>query len=200
MTALWEHSDEISARAEHELVGAAFLSDHRTERRRLIAVPERMHALADPQAVAGGIARSGGGRYGSGDASAIDRSGDQDRDLLSGGARSHARRFGGGDRSRRDGSRRCSRAVVGDGDARARRRRGRAVLVGIAVLRQRLGCPAVYCAPGDIRNCHTFEEHVEVEEYFAGVVGFANFMARYCGVVDETELPKPGKRETERCF
>ena len=38
----------------------------------------------------------------------------------------------------------------------------------------RLGVPAVYCAPGDIRNCHTFEEHVEIEEYFAGVLGFAS--------------------------
>ena len=46
----------------------------------------------------------------------------------------------------------------------------------------RLGVPAVYCAPGDIRNCHTFEEHVDVEEYFAGIVAFATFMARYCGV------------------
>ena len=38
----------------------------------------------------------------------------------------------------------------------------------------RLGVPAVYCAPGDIRNCHTFEEHVDVEEYLAGIVGFAS--------------------------
>ncbi|WP_395384035.1 hypothetical protein ACHMW4_24955 [Mesorhizobium sp. UC22_110] len=48
----------------------------------------------------------------------------------------------------------------------------------------RLGIPAVYCAPGDIRNCHTYEEHVDVEEYLAGVVGFAAFMARYCGVIE----------------
>ena len=47
----------------------------------------------------------------------------------------------------------------------------------------RLGMPAVYCAPGDIRNCHTYEEHVDVEEYLAGIVGFASFMARYCGVI-----------------
>jgi acetylornithine deacetylase len=48
----------------------------------------------------------------------------------------------------------------------------------------RLGVPAVYCAPGDIRNCHTFQEHVDVEEYFAGIVAFATFMARYCGVAE----------------
>lgn len=45
-----------------------------------------------------------------------------------------------------------------------------------------LDIPAVYCAPGDIRNCHTFEERVSVEEYLAGVVAFADFMTRFCGV------------------
>lgn len=44
-----------------------------------------------------------------------------------------------------------------------------------------IGCPAVYCAPGDITNCHTLEERVNLEEYFAGVVGFAAFIAGYCG-------------------
>ena len=48
----------------------------------------------------------------------------------------------------------------------------------------RLGIAAVYCAPGDIRNCHTHQEHVELDEYFAGVVGFAAFMARFCGTVE----------------
>jgi len=47
-----------------------------------------------------------------------------------------------------------------------------------------LGVPTVYCAPGDISNCHTFDEHVELEEYFAGIVAFAAFMVRYCGTVD----------------
>jgi acetylornithine deacetylase len=50
---------------------------------------------------------------------------------------------------------------------------------------ERLGVPAVYCAPGDIRNCHTFEEHVELEEYYAGVLAFANFIARYCGIAED---------------
>ncbi len=47
-----------------------------------------------------------------------------------------------------------------------------------------IGCPAVYCAPGDIRNCHTLEEHVDVEEYLAGIVAFATFMASYCGLAE----------------
>lgn len=40
-----------------------------------------------------------------------------------------------------------------------------------------LGAPTVYCAPGDIRNCHTFEERVELSEYFDGIVAFAAFLA-----------------------
>ncbi|MEM8590336.1 MAG: M20/M25/M40 family metallo-hydrolase [Pseudomonadota bacterium] len=47
----------------------------------------------------------------------------------------------------------------------------------------RLGVPTVYCAPGDIRNCHTLEEHVSVEEYLAGIVAFAAFIADFCGTV-----------------
>ena len=30
----------------------------------------------------------------------------------------------------------------------------------------RLGVPTVYCAPGDIRNCHTLEERVELQRIF----------------------------------
>jgi acetylornithine deacetylase len=44
-----------------------------------------------------------------------------------------------------------------------------------------LGIPTVYCAPGDISNCHTFQERVPVAEYLAGVEAFALFMARFCG-------------------
>lgn len=46
----------------------------------------------------------------------------------------------------------------------------------------RLGCPAVYCAPGDIGVCHTFEEHLVVDEYLAAIRAYAAFMAAYCGV------------------
>jgi acetylornithine deacetylase len=40
-----------------------------------------------------------------------------------------------------------------------------------------LGAPTVYCAPGDIRNCHTLEERVELQEYYDGIVAFAAFLA-----------------------
>ena len=63
----------------------------------------------------------------------------------------------------------------GGGDDRARRAsKGAPFWSESSFFVNRLGMPAVYCAPGDIRNCHTHEEHVEIEEYFAGVVGFAD--------------------------
>lgn len=54
----------------------------------------------------------------------------------------------------------------------------------VPFLVQQLGCPAVYCAPGDIRNCHTLEERVEVAEYLAGILTFAAFFTEFCGVTN----------------
>ena len=48
-------------------------------------------------------------------------------------------------------------------------------------LTNRIGCPAVYCAPGDIAVAHTYEERIEVEEYLAAARVFALLIARYCG-------------------
>ncbi|MDO6730929.1 M20/M25/M40 family metallo-hydrolase [Marinovum sp. 2_MG-2023] len=44
-----------------------------------------------------------------------------------------------------------------------------------------IGCPAIYCAPGDISVAHTFHERVNVDEYLAAIRAFALFMVRYCG-------------------
>lgn len=49
-------------------------------------------------------------------------------------------------------------------------------------LANELGIPTVYCAPGDIRNCHTFDEHVDIDEYLAAVTIYANFIADFCGL------------------
>jgi acetylornithine deacetylase len=50
-----------------------------------------------------------------------------------------------------------------------------------------IGCPAVYCAPGDISVAHTFEERIEVESYLAAVRAFALFVADYCGLEEEAD-------------
>jgi len=46
-------------------------------------------------------------------------------------------------------------------------------------LTNRLGIPTVYCAPGDIRNCHTLEEHVVIDDYLDGILAFAVFLAGF---------------------
>ena len=56
----------------------------------------------------------------------------------------------------------------------------------LATIYHQLGVPTVYCAPGDIRNCHTLEERVELQEYFDGIVACAAFLARI------GELERPG--------
>jgi acetylornithine deacetylase len=44
-----------------------------------------------------------------------------------------------------------------------------------------LDIPTVYCAPGDISNCHTFHERVSVQQLLDGVEIFVRFTAQYCG-------------------
>src|SRR5215212_8047612 len=44
-------------------------------------------------------------------------------------------------------------------------------------LNSKLGIPTVYCAPGDIRICHTLEERVSIEEYRQGILAFAALLA-----------------------
>jgi acetylornithine deacetylase len=41
----------------------------------------------------------------------------------------------------------------------------------------RLGIPTVYCAPGDIRICHTLEERVPIGEYRQAILAFAALLA-----------------------
>ena len=47
-----------------------------------------------------------------------------------------------------------------------------------------VGCPAVYCAPGDISNAHTCEERISVRQYLAAVRAFSLFALRYCGACE----------------
>jgi acetylornithine deacetylase len=51
-------------------------------------------------------------------------------------------------------------------------------------LRRDLGIPTVYLAPGDISHCHTFDEHMKVDEYLAAVSVYLQFISDYCGVRD----------------
>ncbi|WP_180897756.1 M20 family metallopeptidase [Martelella soudanensis] len=183
MSALWAHSDEISARASHDLIGNGFLLITGLTGGGFIAVPETCRlslirkllpgeslddaarqmeavihgAILDPE-IGVEISYPAGRDHPLGGSAAEIETSLPEVDLLS----------------------RCvSGAMAGRG-----RLEGAPFWSETPFLVNRLGIQAVYCAPGDIRNCHTFQEHVDIDEYLAGIVAFATFMARYCGVAE----------------
>ena len=183
MAALWRHSDEVAQRAAHDLVGRGFLLITGLTAGGYIAVPAEARFSLIRKLLPGRIPGRGSRRPRSRRARRRVGPRDRHRVFLPRRARPCARRHRGRDRPRP--ARGCDALRRhGGGDGRTRPPRGGAVLVRIAFFVNRLGIAAVYCAPGDIRNCHTHQEHVELDEYFAGVVGFAAFMARFCGTVE----------------
>ena len=52
-------------------------------------------------------------------------------------------------------------------------------------LTERLGIPAVYCAPGDISICHTNFERVPLADYHDGILAFAAFIATTCVILPD---------------
>ncbi len=181
MSALWKHSDEVAARAEHKLVGRSFLLITGLAGGGYIAVPERCTLSLIRKLLPGESLDTAAAEIEAAVRSAITDP-EIKVEFAYPAGRDHA--LGGTAAEIDEG-----RAEVGLLSASmAEALSGRGVIEGAPFWSEspffvnRLGVPAVYCAPGDIRNCHTYEERVEVEEYLAGVVGFAAFIARYCGV------------------
>lgn len=185
MSALWAHSDAISARAEHPLVGRPFLLIAGLQGGGYIAVPETCTLSLIRKLLPGESLEAA--------AAAIEatvREAITDPEITVEfsypAGRDHAL---GGTAAEIDGN---SADVAMLSQAIGGAMAGRGGIEGAPFWSEspffvnRLGIPAVYCAPGDIRNCHTYNEHVEIEEFLAGVVGFAAFMARFCGTVDQT--------------
>jgi len=183
MSALWNHSDAVAARAEHDLIGRGFLLITGLKGGGFIAVPEECTlslirkllpgesldtAAAEMEAVIRGAVTDPDIR--------IDISYPAGRDHPLGGTAAEIDRH--------------APEVAMLSKAVADAMQGRGVIEGAPFWSEspffvnQLGTPAVYCAPGDIRNCHTYEERVDVEEYLAGIVAFASFIAEYCGVIE----------------
>ncbi|MBB6465644.1 acetylornithine deacetylase/succinyl-diaminopimelate desuccinylase-like protein [Aminobacter lissarensis] len=183
MTALWSHSDEIAARTEHKLVGRSFLLITGLSGGGYIAVPERCTLSLIRKLLPGESLDAAAAEI-----EATVRSAITDPEIKVEfsypAGRDHV--LGGTAAEIDEAAAEVGMLSASMADAMT----GRGVIEGAPFWSEspffvnRLGVPAVYCAPGDIRNCHTYEEHVEVEEYLAGVVGFAAFMARYCGVIE----------------
>jgi acetylornithine deacetylase/succinyl-diaminopimelate desuccinylase-like protein len=190
LAAIWEHSDAVAASAEHPLLGRPFVLVTGIDAGGLIAVPGECRlslirkllpgetldaAVAEFEeavrpAVADGIEMSVA--YPAG------------RDHPLGGSPA------GVDPAHPDVQRlsACLAAV----------RPGAGAIEGapfwseMPFLTEKLGCPAVYCAPGDISICHTDFERVPLADYHDAILAFAAFIAAYCGTVAE-DGPEPGR-------
>lgn len=184
MSALWSHSDEVSARAEHALVGKGFLLITTLNGGGFIAVPERC-TLSLIRKLLPGESLDASAR----ELEEVIRGAVTDPDIAVEIAYPAGRDHALGGTAAEIDLDHPALALLQDSVAKAMPGRGGAEGAPFwsetPFFVNGLGIPAVYCAPGDIRNCHTFEERVSVEEYLAGVVAFAGFIARYCGVEDE---------------
>lgn len=181
ISALWAHSEEIGARVEHPLVGRGFLLVTGIEGGGFIAVPERCKLSLIRKLLPGESLD-----VASAELEAVVRDAIADPEIrveiAYPAGRDHPL---GGTPAETDPTldpvRQLSAAVSGA-------MQGRGGIEGAPFWSEvpfftAIGAPAVYCAPGDIRNCHTFDEHVELDEFHAGVLAFARFIASYCGVV-----------------
>ena len=191
LAALWRHSDDIAARGEHDLVGRAFLLVTEIQGGGYIAVPERCSfslirkllpdedlskAAAElEEVIRGAVADKEIKielRYPAG------------RDHELGGTPCEIPRDLAPVQQL---SRALAEALPGRGG-----HEGAPYWSEAPFFVRELGCPAVYCAPGDIRNCHTLEERVAVDEYLAGIAAFASFIAEYCGLAAGSSNPASG--------
>ncbi|NRA22566.1 MAG: M20/M25/M40 family metallo-hydrolase [Oceanospirillaceae bacterium] len=181
LSALWEHSDDIAARAEHDLVGRAFVLVTAIEAGGSVAVPGEAsfslirkllpgesldEAVAELEAVIQSSASAPGIK--------IDISEPAGRDHKYGGSPAQIP---------------LDSPVIGLlASALEEAMPGRGQIEGAPYwseapfLIKELNCPTLYCAPGNISNCHTFEERVNIEEFLAGVIAYAVFIVQYCGI------------------
>ncbi|WP_240230583.1 M20 family metallopeptidase [Devosia lacusdianchii] len=185
MSALWAHSDQVASRAEHALIGRGFLLITTLTGGGFIAVPEACTLSLIRKLLPG---------------ESLDAAAAELETVIRGAVADPAISVSINYPAGRDHPLGGTAAEVDTGHpavaelstAVAAAMPGRGALEGAPFwsespfLVNRLGIPTVYCAPGDIRNCHTFEERVSVEEYLAGIVAFASFIARYCGVEDQS--------------
>jgi len=184
LAAIWRHSEEISARASHELVGRAFVLVTEIAGGGYIAVPGECRislirkllpgeSLDEAVRTLEDIVRDAARR----DGITIEIGYPAGRDHANGGSPTEI------DADRHEV------ALLGAALDAALPGRGR--IAGAPYwseapfLINEIGCPAVYCAPGDITNCHTLEERVNVDEYLAGIVAYALFIAGYCGIASQ---------------
>ncbi len=181
LASVWQHSDAIAARASHELVGRAFALVTEVSGGGYIAVPGECRFSLIRKLLPGEELDAAVAEFETAIHSAKTDEGIS-IDIAYPAGRDH--RFGGSPAEVdpdhpdiRELANSLGSAMSGRGQIE-----GAPYWSESPFLIDQIGCPAVYCAPGDITNCHTLEERVNIDEYLAGIVAFAHFIANFCGV------------------
>lgn len=183
LSALWAHSAEIETRGDHPLVGRGFLLVTSVQSGGYIAVPETMKLSLIRKLLPGESLDAA-----SAELEAVIRGAVTDPaitiEIVYPAGRDHPL---GGTPAEIDPDHPAARLLA---ETLSQALPGRGTIEGAPFWSEApffvntLGIPAVYAAPGDISNCHTTEEHVEIEEYLAGILAFAGFIAAYLGTDD----------------
>jgi acetylornithine deacetylase/succinyl-diaminopimelate desuccinylase-like protein len=183
LSAIWAHSDAIAARAEHPLLGQAFALVTGLEAGGLIAVPGECRFSLIRKLLPGETLDAATAELEAAIRAATPA--DVGLSIAYPAGRDHPR---GGSPSGVAPDHPTAAALAA---CLAAVRPGAGAIEGapfwseMPFLIEGVGCPAVYCAPGDISICHTFEERVPLDDYFDAIVAFAAFAAGFCGTVDE---------------
>ncbi len=181
LSAIWVHSDAIAAKADHPLLGRAFALVTGIEAGGLVAVPGECRFSLIRKLLPGEILDEA-----TEDLEAVVRAAVPEGIALSvsyPAGRDHPR---GGSPAGIDPDHAlvrhlsaCLSAVrTGAGGVE-----GAPFWSEMPFLTDGIGCPTVYCAPGDIAICHTNFERVRLSDYHDAIVAFAAFIATYCGTV-----------------
>ncbi|MEX2543052.1 MAG: M20/M25/M40 family metallo-hydrolase [Trueperaceae bacterium] len=178
---LWAHSDDLAGRAEHELVGKSFLLVTEMNSGGYIAVPGECRLSLIRKLLPGEDLGSAAAELEKVVRSAVNDP-EISVDIRFPAGRDN--RFGGTPTEVDPRHPAITKLLQAVNEAAE----GRAGVSGApywseAPFLTNLDIPTIYFAPGDIRNCHTLEERVNLADYSSGIVALAAFMADYCGVV-----------------
>ncbi len=180
LTELWRHSEQIGSRGGHELLGEAFLLVTSVSAGGNIAVPGRFElslirkilpgeSLDEAAAAIAAIAEQVAERH----RVAAEVAFTAPRDHAVGGSPDEIS-------ADHPGVTELSRSIEAT-TGRAARIAGAPYWSEKPFLRA-LGIPGVYFAPGDIANCHTPFERLEIDELISATRSLAHFVASWCGV------------------
>ena len=182
LSAIWAHSDAIAARSEHPLLGRAFALVTEITGGGMIAVPGECRLslirklLPDEDLETAALALEAVIKAATPPEISVKIEWPAGRDHARGGSAAETA-------ADHPGVRRLSEFM-------AAAKPGAGQIAGahfwseMPFLTNQIGCPAVYCAPGDISICHTFEERVPLSDYNDGIVALAAFIADFCGITE----------------